>query len=122
MMGQKNIQNENKQTAINIAKIELNHWKTKIEASNDFNSFIVNPTGASYSFINSDDLVTHEADTKSITIQTKSTSSEFNVVVIISTESDLSSTPQKAYQIHVKIYKANNILVSETYGYIFYKG
>jgi len=119
-MGQKNIQNENKQSAINLAKIELDKWKTNIESSSDFNTFLVNPTLHSYSFINSDDTVTYNSGSKSITIQTKSTNPKFNVVVVISTESDLASTPKKAYQIQVKIYKGNNILVSQTYGYIFY--
>lgn len=120
-MGQKNIQNEHKQTAINIAKIELDKWKSKIEESRDFNSFITNPLAGTYSFIDLDDYVSYNSSTKSITIDTKSSNSAFNVSVVINTQSDLDSIPKKAYQIQVQIYKANNILVSETYGYLLYE-
>lgn len=121
-MGQKNLQNDYKQSAINIAKMELSYWKEKLENSSDFNSFKTNPTGASYSFITSEDNVTYDSDTILIkTNKTKSTRSNFFVEVAIHKNSDLPSKPKKAYQIHIKIYKANDILVSETYGYIFYK-
>ncbi|MDN4495510.1 type IV pilus modification PilV family protein [Ureibacillus aquaedulcis] len=121
-MGQKNVQNENKQEAINIAKKELFYWKSAIENSSDFNSFKNNPTSSSFSFIGSNDIVTFDSNTISIkTDQTKSTSSDFSVTTTIHRATDLPSKPKKAYQMDIQLFKKNDILVSETYGYIFYK-
>lgn len=121
-MGFTNIQNEDKQSATAIAQQELLFWKKTLENSSDFDTFKLTP-GTTYSFIDSDCNVTYDSDKITIKVnKTKSILSDFKVELIISRNSDLNSNPEKAYQIHIKLLKTSDILVSETYGYIFYEG
>lgn len=125
-MGMMNKQNETKQQAVNLAKKELMYWKISLETSQDFMDFKNNTNpNQIFTFINKveGDTITIEPETVSIkTLTTKSSNSDFGVKVIIYKESDLTSNPRKAYQIHIKLLKDGNEdnPYSETYGYIFY--
>ncbi|MEY9975830.1 hypothetical protein [Lysinibacillus sp. RC79] len=117
-MGKKNNQNEDKQVAVNLASKELSYWQSTLQG--DFNSLLANPD-ATFSFIESGDTLTYDSDTITIsTATTKSMTSKYHTKIIVSRTPDLNSLPTKANQIGVFIYKNNNILVTEIYGYIFY--
>lgn len=118
-MGKKNNQNEDKQIAVNLASKELAYWQSALK--NDFNTMLANPNGT-FSFIKSGDQLTYDGDdTISIkTSNTRSMSSKYYTEIKITKTPDLDSQPTKANQISIFIYKNNNILVAETYGYVFY--
>lgn len=117
-MGFKNNQNEDKQVAVNLASKELDYWQSTL--TSEFNDLLANP-GATFSFIETGDTLTSDSDTITIaTATTKSMSSKYHTKIIITRTPDLNSLPTKANQISVFIYKNNNILVTEIYGYIFY--
>lgn len=118
-MGKKNNQNEDKQIAVNLASKELAYWQSALKS--DFNTLLANPN-ATFSFIESGDKLTYDGD-DTITIKTSNTrsmSSKYNTEIKITKTPDLDSQPTKANQISIFIYKNNNILVAETYGYVFY--
>jgi len=117
-MGLKNNQNEDKQVAVNLASKELAYWQSTLK--DDFNSLLANPN-ATFSFIKSGDTLTSDSNTITIfTTTTKSMTSKYHSKIIITKKPDLNSLPTKANQISIFIYKNNNILVTENYGYVFY--
>ncbi|MEB2302763.1 type II secretion system GspH family protein [Lysinibacillus xylanilyticus] len=117
-MGLKNNQNEDKQVSINLASKELAYWQSILKS--DFNSLLANPD-ATYSFIESGDALTYDnANITITTTSTKSMASKYHTKIIIKRTPDLHSLPTKANQICIFIYKNNNILVTENYGYVFY--
>ena len=118
-MGLKNNQNEDKQVAINLAAKELAYWQGQLGITSTFNSLVT--PGTTFPFMTSGDTLTYDANTITITTTTtKSMTSKYNSVIKIKRTEDLASSPKKANQISVLIYKNNTILVTEIYGYIIY--
>lgn len=118
-MGLKNNQNEDKQTAVNLAALELEYWQSELGNDITFNS-LTSP-GKTFSFIDSADSLSFDANTITIkTAKTKSMPSKYSTIVYISRAPDLNTSPNKANQISIFIYKDNTILVTETHGYIIY--
>ncbi|MCS1391339.1 type II secretion system protein [Lysinibacillus boronitolerans] len=116
-MGKKNNQNEDKQIAVNLASKELAYWQSALQS--DFNTLLANPNGT-FSFIKPDDKLTYDNDTITITTTTKSAPSKYKTEIKITRKPDLKTSPTKANQISIFIYKNSNILVTEIYGYVFY--
>lgn len=118
-MGLKNNQNEDKQVAVNLASKELAYWQGQLGSASTFNSLVT--PGATFPFITSDDTLTYDVDTITITTaKSKSMTSKYNTVIKIKRTPDLASSPKKANQISILIYKNNTILVTEIHGYIIY--
>ena len=118
-MGLKNNQNEDKQVAINLAAKELAYWQGQLGSTTTFNSLVT--PGTTFPFMTSSDTLTYDANTITIkTATTKSMTSKYNTIVKIKRTEDLASSPKKANQISVLLYKNNTILVTEIYGYIIY--
>ena len=118
-MGLKNNQNEDKQEAINLAAKELAYWQGQLGSTSTFISLVT--PGTTFPFMSSGDTLTYDTNTITITTTTtKSMPSKYNTVIKIKRKEDLASSPKKANQISVLLYKNNTILVTEIYGYIIY--
>ncbi|KOY82808.1 hypothetical protein I6G82_12610 [Lysinibacillus macroides] len=118
-MGLKSKQNEDKQVAINLVSKELDHWQSTLEGN--IANLLANPDGT-FSFLDAGDTLTHDANTITIqTATTKSMPSNYTTEIQIEITPDLNTSPKKANQISVFIYKNNSILVTENYGYVFYE-
>lgn len=119
-IGLKSKQNEDKQVAVNLVTKELDWWQSTLEG--ELTNLLANPDGT-FSFIEPSDTLINDGNTITIqTATTKSMTSKYTTEVKIMKIPDLDTSPKKANQIGVFIYKNNSILVTENYGYVFYEG